>query len=114
MRRISRKALMIVSAMALVPPVAAQDVNEPPTGYLDASLQPPSTFYYAQMTDPEGDSLTYNFSSDLSCGSFAAGEANGHPAYGGEWKHGDDTDCSHQGDVTDHEGTITVAGKSVV
>lgn len=92
---------------AVSPPAAvSRSTNRPPTASpIRASLNPPTTTYTVQASDPDGDTLTYRWSTTGTCGSFAGGGGASttwsHPS--GEPPGG----CPHE-EGTSHPGTITV------
>jgi hypothetical protein len=75
----------------------------PQVGEIAARLRPPFTFYSVQASDPDGDTLSYQWTlqpGQADCNSFTS---SGNQA---TWEHGEDTPCSHGGPL--HPGTITV------
>ncbi|MGH2734799.1 MAG: RHS repeat-associated core domain-containing protein [Actinomycetota bacterium] len=78
----------------------------PPEGRILASLSPPDTFYFADVSDPDGDPLSFDWTmTSVSCGTFTPGTGNqavwSHP---GTEQGGD---CPHD-DGFQHPGTIVV------
>jgi hypothetical protein len=80
--------------------------GQAPQGAINAFLDPPSTHFFAAVTDPEDDALTFEWNADISCGVF---EATSGP--NASWSHpegdGSSGGCPHN-DGTAHEGVITV------
>ncbi|HVF53573.1 MAG TPA: hypothetical protein VNC78_08180, partial [Actinomycetota bacterium] len=95
-------------------PMTTPSGGKPQGGPLGATLSPPNTSYAVSFTDPDGGSLTYDWSeSSISCGTFTPGTASPDddiPDNNARWSHPNGTgvgQCPHdQG--TSHTGSIVV------
>src|SRR5688572_29117758 len=109
--RIGLRKVSLVLALSLVLAVGAAllilspaKADGPPSGSIHAELVPPRTTYTAMVTDPDGDTLHYQWSAQISCGTFI-GDGDIDYAF---WDHPNGTgpgECDHS-DGTSHEGTI--------
>ena len=94
--------------------IGTPSVNRPPYAQpISAVLVPPTTTYTVHATDQDGDTLTYAWVGDISCGIFA-----GSDGPSASWTHADGpppSGCPHDQGVS-HPGEIYVTvsdGKSV-
>ena len=118
-----RRASVLVGAFALVATVASALPSQargsaPPDGRITAVLQPPYTYYTADVTDPDGDPLTFDWSgTSIGCGSWETPTEAAQDS--ADWYHGGDpgtlanntgVPCGHEGGTTssNHAGTFWV------
>ncbi len=111
--------LLVVGPLATGATVSAAG---PPTGTIDTSFPgPPTTFYTANVTDPDGDALSFVWTAEVNCGSWEVVTRQGAPANNGvDWWHGEPGEgplanksghpCSHAGGTnsSNHVSTVTV------
>jgi hypothetical protein len=111
LRRSAALAVILLTGLATVQPSNAAD-QAPPTGKIKAVLQPPHTFYTADVTDPDGNALSFDWSlTTIGCGSWQAAVSAGPDT--ADWYHGggvgDLTNKSNPPVECDH-GTGTNSG----
>lgn len=105
-RRLVPAAAALLMLTVLAPPAGA--APGPPEGTLVATLEPPNTKFEAMLTDPDGNTLTYEWEASVECGTFEPGVAFFDPNKA-TWHHpqGEPPEgCPHEG--TNHYGVITV------
>ena len=110
---------LLIAALSGTTPTHAGDLA-PPAGNIRAVLQPPHTYYTADLTDPDGDSLTYSWQfTSIRCGSWQAAVTGGPET--ADWYHGSGVgdlankssppvECDHSGGTNsgNHVGTFWV------
>lgn len=97
--------LACVTALLILFVVVPASADSPPTGQISAQETEPNTVYTADVTDPDGDTLSFTWTGQVACGTFTPASPSPDKA---TWNHPNGQGCEHDPSLGPHEGSIAV------